>query len=90
MEPPLGQPRELRVERQAGEVVRPEGQDDRAPRVHVVGQRPEPRPDVVLVAGLLGRAYQRRIDAEEQLLSRDLPGYAAYQQRTKKLIPYLW
>jgi protein-S-isoprenylcysteine O-methyltransferase Ste14 len=47
-------------------------------------------PVLALVAGLLGRAYQRRIDAEEQLLNRDLPGYAAYQERTKKLIPHLW
>ena len=37
---------------------------------------------------LLGRAYPRRIDAEEQLLNRDLPGYAAYQERTKKLVPH--
>src|ERR1700753_2525350 len=47
-------------------------------------------PVLALVGGLLGRAYQRRIAAEEQLLSRDLPGYAAYQERTKKLIPQLW
>lgn len=47
-------------------------------------------PVLALVGGLLGRAYQRRIDAEEQLLNRDLPGYSAYQERTKKLVPYLW
>jgi protein-S-isoprenylcysteine O-methyltransferase Ste14 len=47
-------------------------------------------PVLVLVAGLLGRAYQRRIAAEEQLLRRDLPGYAAYSERTRKLIPYVW
>jgi protein-S-isoprenylcysteine O-methyltransferase Ste14 len=37
-----------------------------------------------------GRAYQRRIAAEEQLLARDLPGYGAYQARTKKLVPFVW
>ena len=47
-------------------------------------------PVLALVSGLLGRAYQRRINAEEQLLSRDLPGYATYQERTKKLVPHLW
>ena len=47
-------------------------------------------PVVALVAGLLGRAYQRRIDAEEKLLRRDLPGYVAYSERTKRLIPFLW
>ena len=47
-------------------------------------------PVLALTAGLLGRAYQRRIEAEEQLLRRDLPGYPAYQQRTKRLIPFVW
>ena len=47
-------------------------------------------PVVVLVAGLLGRAYQRRISAEEQLLRRDLPGYAAYSEHTRRLIPFVW
>lgn len=47
-------------------------------------------PVVVLIPGLLGLAYARRITAEEQLLQRDLPGYAAYSQRTKKLIPLIW
>jgi protein-S-isoprenylcysteine O-methyltransferase Ste14 len=47
-------------------------------------------PVLTLVGGLLGRAYKRRIAAEEQLLSRDLPGYADYQQHTKKLIPFVW
>jgi protein-S-isoprenylcysteine O-methyltransferase Ste14 len=45
---------------------------------------------IALVAGLLGRAYRRRIVAEERLLQRDLPGYTAYSHRTKKLIPLLW
>jgi protein-S-isoprenylcysteine O-methyltransferase Ste14 len=35
-------------------------------------------------------AYRRRITAEEELLRRDLPGYAAYSERTKKLIPFVW
>ena len=47
-------------------------------------------PVVVAVAALLGTAYQRRITAEEALLRRELPGYAAYCERTKKLIPLLW
>jgi len=47
-------------------------------------------PVVVLVPGLLGEAYRRRITAEEELLRRDLPGYAAYSERTKKLIPFVW
>jgi protein-S-isoprenylcysteine O-methyltransferase Ste14 len=45
---------------------------------------------IVLVGALLGRAYWRRIVAEEQLLQRDLPGYADYSQRTKRLVPYVW
>jgi protein-S-isoprenylcysteine O-methyltransferase Ste14 len=47
-------------------------------------------PVAALVAGLLGHAYQRRIGAEETLLRRDLPGYAAYSHRTKKIIPFVW
>ena len=47
-------------------------------------------PVVALVAGLLGGAYARRITAEEQLLRRDLPGYATYSERTKRLIPFVW
>ncbi len=42
------------------------------------------------VAALLAPAYARRMDAEERLLDRDLPGYTAYRSRTKKLIPSLW
>ena len=45
---------------------------------------------IVLVTVLLGRAYQRRINAEEELLNHELPGYGAYSQHTKKLIPFLW
>jgi protein-S-isoprenylcysteine O-methyltransferase Ste14 len=45
---------------------------------------------VEVVAGLLGLAYHRRVAAEESLLRRDLPGYAAYTKRTKRLIPFVW
>ena len=47
-------------------------------------------PVIVLVGALLGRAYRRRIIAEEQLLQRDLPGYADYCARTKRLVPFVW
>jgi protein-S-isoprenylcysteine O-methyltransferase Ste14 len=47
-------------------------------------------PAFAAVTGLLGRAYRHRIDAEEDLLRRDLPGYVEYCGRTKKLIPFLW
>jgi len=47
-------------------------------------------PVVGVILGLLGVAYGRRITAEEQLLRRDLPGYAAYSRQTKKLIPFIW
>lgn len=47
-------------------------------------------PTTAVIATLLGRAYQRRIRAEEELLRRDLSGYIAYSQRTKKLVPLGW
>ncbi|ORB17457.1 hypothetical protein BST37_03795 [Mycobacterium noviomagense] len=47
-------------------------------------------PVIVLVAALLGRAYHRRIVAEEELLQRDLPGYAEYCRSTKRLVPLVW
>lgn len=47
-------------------------------------------PASVLVAALMGRAYQRRITAEEKMLQRDLPEYGDYRRRTKKLIPLTW
>ncbi|MDM3929793.1 methyltransferase family protein [Mycobacterium intracellulare] len=47
-------------------------------------------PATVLVAALMGRAYQRRIAAEEHLLQRALPEYGEYSRRTKKLIPLTW
>jgi protein-S-isoprenylcysteine O-methyltransferase len=45
---------------------------------------------VEVVGGLLSVAYHRRVGAEEALLRRELPGYAAYSKRTKRLIPFLW
>jgi len=45
---------------------------------------------VAVVTGLLGRAYRRRISAEEVLLGRDLPGYADCSRRTKRLVPFIW
>lgn len=47
-------------------------------------------PVVAFVGTLLGTAYARRINAEEALLCRDLPGYAAHSRRTRRLIPYVW
>lgn len=47
-------------------------------------------PATVVVAGLMGRAYQRRISAEENLLQGALPEYGDYSRRTKKLIPLAW
>jgi len=47
-------------------------------------------PVVETVGGLLAYAYHRRVAAEEALLRRDLPGYAAYAKRTKRLIPFVW
>ena len=47
-------------------------------------------PVVALTTALPGIAYARRITAEEQLLRRDLPGYAAYCARTRRLVPLLW
>ena len=47
-------------------------------------------PVVVVIGTLLGRAYHRRINAEEKLLRRDLPGYATYSQHTKRLVPFIW
>ncbi len=43
---------------------------------------------LALVAALLGGACHHRIIAEEQLLQRDLPGYIAYSQHTKKTHPF--
>lgn len=48
---------------------------------------PRSAPATVLVAGLMGRAYQRRITAEEHLLQRAVREWGDYSRRTKKLIP---
>jgi protein-S-isoprenylcysteine O-methyltransferase Ste14 len=45
---------------------------------------------VAVVAGLLIPAYRRRMDVEEQLLSKELLGYEEYRARTKRLIPAVW
>lgn len=45
---------------------------------------------VLLVAALLARAYRQRIVAEENLLERELPGYAEYIHRTKRIVPFVW
>jgi protein-S-isoprenylcysteine O-methyltransferase Ste14 len=47
-------------------------------------------PATVVVAGLMGGAYRRRIAAEEYLLRSAPPGYADYCRRTRKLIPFVW
>lgn len=47
-------------------------------------------PVVAGVASVVSRAYGRRIDSEEQLLDRDLPGYGDYARRIWKLIPLIW
>jgi protein-S-isoprenylcysteine O-methyltransferase len=45
---------------------------------------------VAVVAGLLIPIYRRRIEIEEQLLVKELHGYAEYCSRTKRLIPSVW
>ena len=45
---------------------------------------------VVVVTGVLGRAYRRRIAAEEVLLRRDLAEYVEYSRRTKRVVPFIW
>lgn len=47
-------------------------------------------PTLGLVAVVIGRAYGRRITAEEALLLRNLPGYADYARRTDRLVPGVW
>lgn len=48
-------------------------------------------PAALAVVALLGTAYQRRIAAEEEMLTRTLgAAYANYSRRTKKLIPFIW
>lgn len=45
---------------------------------------------VVATVGFLFAVYVRRIEAEEELLLRDLPGYRDYSLRTSRLIPFVW
>ncbi len=47
-------------------------------------------PAVLVVTALLGRVYGQRIVTEEALLAGELPGYTAYSDRTKKLVPFIW
>ena len=42
---------------------------------------------VATVAVVVTPAYVHRIDAEERLLDRDLPGYQAYRGRMARLVP---
>ncbi|HEY1653451.1 MAG TPA: isoprenylcysteine carboxylmethyltransferase family protein [Acidimicrobiales bacterium] len=42
------------------------------------------------VTALLVPAYLHRVEAEEQLLDRELPGYAEYRGHTKRLVPHIW
>ncbi len=42
------------------------------------------------VAALLVPAYVHRMEAEERLLGQQLPGYAAYTERTTRLVPHVW
>jgi protein-S-isoprenylcysteine O-methyltransferase Ste14 len=45
---------------------------------------------VAAVVALVAPAYVHRIEAEERLLERDLPGYGDYRGRTARLVPRLW
>jgi protein-S-isoprenylcysteine O-methyltransferase Ste14 len=45
---------------------------------------------VLGVIALLGRAYSRRIEAEETLLAATLSGYDSYMRRTWRLVPGIW
>lgn len=42
---------------------------------------------LALTATAVGTAYQHRMDAEDALLRRDLPGYADYAATTHRLVP---
>jgi protein-S-isoprenylcysteine O-methyltransferase Ste14 len=48
------------------------------------------RAPVLATVVALSGVYLRRITAEEQMLTRDLAGYPAYTDRTKRLIPFVW
>jgi protein-S-isoprenylcysteine O-methyltransferase Ste14 len=41
----------------------------------------------LLTLAAVGTAYRRRMDAEDALLIRELPGYAAYAATTPRLLP---
>jgi len=45
---------------------------------------------VGLVSAIIGRAYQRRIEVEEMVLEDGVYGYLDYQERTSRLIPFVW
>lgn len=47
-------------------------------------------PALGVITTLLGRVYYQRITAEEALLARELPGYEAYREHTRKLVPFVW
>ena len=42
------------------------------------------------VSALMLPAYLHRVETEERLLGEQLPGYAAYRERTSRLLPHLW
>ncbi|HSK61826.1 MAG TPA: hypothetical protein VK935_22510, partial [Actinomycetospora sp.] len=42
---------------------------------------------LALTAAAVGTAYRHRMDAEDALLWRDLPGYADYAATTHRLVP---
>jgi protein-S-isoprenylcysteine O-methyltransferase Ste14 len=42
---------------------------------------------VALTTTAVGTAYEHRMDAEDALLRRDLPGYADYAATTHRLVP---
>jgi protein-S-isoprenylcysteine O-methyltransferase Ste14 len=46
-------------------------------------------PVVGALTGLFS-VYRRRMVAEEQMLTRDVPGYAEYALRTRRLMPFVW
>jgi protein-S-isoprenylcysteine O-methyltransferase Ste14 len=42
---------------------------------------------VALTTLAVGTAYEHRMDAEDALLRRDLPGYVDYAATTRRLVP---
>jgi protein-S-isoprenylcysteine O-methyltransferase Ste14 len=45
---------------------------------------------LAIVAILIAAAYYYRIETEEKLLLKSLPGYAEYRARTSRLIPFIY